>query len=418
MLFRGQDTEHWPEGNGPGRPSYIATIAHTQALTLTASFCFSMIPGLSNFMIDCRLTKLAEVLTGFSTNLQKGEKVLIDAIDVPAEIVVALIRSARGKGAFPFVNLQANVIARELLREAEEQQFEALSRFELVRMSDMDAYIALRGSHNVTEFADVAAEKMRLATHLMKPVLDQRINKTKWVVLRWPTPAMAQLAGMSTEAFEDFYFEVCTLDYAKLEPGMIALKKLMESTDEVHIKGPDTDLRFSIKNIPAIVCGGNHNIPDGEVFSSPVRDSADGVIRFNTPSIYQGTAFDSIRLELKKGKIVDASANNTARLNAILDSDEGARYIGEFAIGFNPHIKAPMRDTLFDEKIAGSFHFTPGQAYERADNGNRSQVHWDLVCIQRPEYGGGEIYFDGQLVRKDGLFVPQELRILNPEANG
>jgi aminopeptidase len=366
-------------------------------------------------MIDCRLTKLAEVLTGFSTNLQKGEKVLIDAIDVPAEIVVALIRSARAKGAFPFVNLQANVIARELLREAEEQQFEALSRFELVRMSAMDAYIALRGSHNVTEFADVAAEKMRLAIHWMKPVLDQRVNKTKWVVLRWPTPAMAQLAGMSTEAFEDFYFEVCTLDYAKLEPGMIALKKLMETTDEVHIKGPDTDLRFSIKNIPAIVCGGNHNIPDGEVFSSPVRDSADGVIRFNTPSIYQGTAFDSIRLELKKGKIVDASANNTARLNAILDSDEGARYIGEFAIGFNPHIKAPMRDTLFDEKIAGSFHFTPGQAYERADNGNRSQVHWDLVCIQRPEYGGGEIYFDSQLVRKDGLFVPQELRILNPE---
>ena len=366
-------------------------------------------------MIDRRLTKLAEVLIDFSTNLQNGEKVLIDAIDVPSEIVVALIRRARTKGAFPFVNLQTNVIARELLREAEEEQFEILSKFELTRMSAMDAYIALRGSHNVTEFADVTAEKMQLATHLMKPVLDQRINKTKWVVLRWPTAAMAQLAGMSTEAFEDFYFEVCTLDYAKLQPGMNALKKRMESTDKVHIKGPNTDLRFSIKNIPAIICGGHHNIPDGEVFSSPVRDSVEGVIQFNTPSIYQGTAFDSIRLELKNGKIIDAAANNTARLNAILDSDEGARYIGEFAIGFNPHIKAPMRDTLFDEKIAGSFHFTPGQAYERADNGNRSQVHWDLVCIQRPEYGGGEIYFDGQLVRKDGLFVPEQLRTLNPE---
>jgi aminopeptidase len=366
-------------------------------------------------MIDRRLTKLAEVLIGFSTSLQKGEKVLIDAIDVPAEIVVALIRSARARGAFPFVNLQTNVIARELLREAEEEQYDTLSKFELARMSAMDAYIALRGSHNVTEFADVRAEKMRLATHLMKPVLDQRINKTKWVVLRWPTPAMAQLAGMSTEAFEDFYFEVCTLDYAKLQPGMNALRKRMERTDEVHIKGPNTDLRFSIKDIPAIICGGNHNIPDGEVFSSPVRDSVEGVIQFNTPSIYQGTAFDSIRLKLKNGKIVDASANNAARLNAILDSDEGARYIGEFAIAFNPHIKAPMRDTLFDEKIAGSFHFTPGQAYERADNGNRSQVHWDLVCIQRPEYGGGEIYFDGQLVRKDGLFVPEQLKTLNPE---
>jgi aminopeptidase len=366
-------------------------------------------------MIDPRLTKLAEVLIGFSTNLQKVEKVLIDAIDVPSEIVVALIRSARSKGAFPFVNLQTNVITRELLRDAEEDQYRTFSKFELVRMSAMDAYVALRGSHNITEFADVNPDKMHLTTHLMKPVLDYRLNKTKWVVLRWPTPATAQLAGMSTEAFEDFYFEVCTLDYARLKPGMKALKAWMEKTDKVHIQGPDTDLRFSIKNIPAVTCGGKHNIPDGEVFSSPVRDSAEGVIQFNTPSIYQGIAFDSIRLELSNGKIVDASANNTARLNAVLDSDEGARYIGEFAIGFNPHIKAPMRDILFDEKIAGSFHFTPGQAYERADNGNRSQVHWDLVCIQRPEYGGGEMYFDGDLVRKDGLFVPEELRALNPE---
>ena len=366
-------------------------------------------------MIDRRLTKLAEVLIGFSTNLQKREKVLIDAIDVPSEIVVALIRTARSKGAFPFVNLQTNVITRELLRDAEEDQYRAFSNFELARMSAMDAYVALRGSHNITEFADVNPDKMHLATHLMKPVLDYRVNKTKWVVLRWPTPATAQLAGMSTEAFEDFYFEVCTLDYARLKPGMKALKAWMEKTDKVHIKGPDTDLRFSIKNIPAVTCGGKHNIPDGEVFSSPVRDSADGVIQFNTPSIYQGIAFDSVRLELSNGKIVDASANNTARLNAVLDSDEGARYIGEFAIGFNPHIKAPMRDILFDEKISGSFHFTPGQAYEQADNGNRSQVHWDLVCIQRPEYGGGEMYFDGELVRKDGLFVPEELQSLNPE---
>jgi aminopeptidase len=366
-------------------------------------------------MIDPRLIKLAEVLIGFSTNLQKGEKVLIDAIDVPAEIVVALIKSARAKGAFPFVNLQANIIVRELLCGAEEEQYRTASEFELARMAAMDAYIALRGSHNITEFADVNPERMQLATNLMKPVLDHRVNKTKWVVLRWPTPAMAQLAGMSTEAFEDFYFEVCTLDYAKLQPGMNALKELMEKTDEVCIKGPGTNLRFSIKNIPAVTCGGNHNIPDGEVYSSPVRDSAEGVIQFNTPSVYQGTAFDSVRLELSKGKIVDASANNTARLNTVLDSDEGARYIGEFAIGFNPRIKTPMRDTLFDEKIAGSFHFTPGQAYKEADNGNRSQVHWDLICIQRPEYGGGEIFFDGELVRKDGLFVPKQLRTLNPE---
>ena len=367
-------------------------------------------------MIDARFDVLAEVLIGFSTNLKKGERILIDAFDAPPEMVIALIRSARSKGAFPFVNLQSNLIARELLRGAEEDQYRTARDFEMARMKAMDAYVALRGSNNTTEFSDVAPERMQLAMKLLQPVVEHRVNKTKWVVLRWPTPAMAQMAGMSTEAFEDLYFKVCTLDYSKMKPGMEALKSLMEKTDQVQITGPGTDLRFSIKGIPAIMCGGEHNIPDGEVFSCPVRDSVDGHVQFNAPTIYQGTAFDSVRLAFKNGKVVDATSNNTERLNAILNSDEGARYIGEFALGFNPYIQEPMRDILFDEKIAGSFHFTPGQAYERADNGNRSQVHWDLVCIQRPDYGGGEIYFDQRLIRKDGLFVSNDLQVLNPES--
>ncbi len=367
-------------------------------------------------MIDPRFDVLAEVLIGFSTKLKKGERILIDAFDAPPEMVIALIRSARSKGAFPFVNLQSNTIARELLRGAEEDQYRTVREFEMARMKAMDAYVALRGSHNMTEFSDVAPDRMQLAMKLLQPVVEERVNKTKWVVLRWPTPAMAQMAGMSTEAFEDFYFKVCTLDYSKMKPGMEALKSMMEKTDQVWISGPGTDLRFSIKGIPAITCGGQHNIPDGEVFSCPVRDSVDGYVQFNAPTVYQGTAFDSVRLAFKNGRVVEATANNTERLNAILDSDEGARYVGEFALGFNPHIREPMRDILFDEKIAGSFHFTPGQAYERADNGNRSQVHWDLVCIQRSDYGGGEIHFDGKLLRKEGLFVPQELQSLNPES--
>ncbi|MEM9160767.1 MAG: aminopeptidase, partial [Verrucomicrobiota bacterium] len=251
---------------------------------------------------------------------------------------------------------------------------------------------------------------------VMKPVLDWRVNHTKWVVLRWPTPAMAQQAMMSTEAFEDFFFSVCNLDYSKMIPGSDALGKLMSKTDKVEIKGNGTDLTFSMKGIDGIPCVGEHNIPDGEVFSCPVRDSVEGVIQYNAPTVYQGVSFDDVRLEFEKGKIVKATANNTQRLNEILDSDPGARFIGEFAIAFNPYINEPMRDILFDEKIAGSFHFTPGQAYEDADNGNKSQVHWDMVCIQREDYGGGEIHFDGKLVRKDGLFVLDELKSLNPEA--
>jgi aminopeptidase len=366
-------------------------------------------------MFDPRFDALAEVLTGFSTHLHKGEKVLIDVFDIPPEMVVSLIRKAREKGAFPFVNLQSNIVNRELLHGANQIQFQTLADYEMARMQAMNAYIAVRGSHNITEHSDVPSDRMLLAMKLLKPVLEQRLNKTKWVVLRWPSSSMAQMAGMSTEAFEEFFFRVCTLDYAKMETAMRPLKRLMEKTDQVYITGPGTDLRFSIKGIPTIACAGQHNIPDGEVFSSPVRDSVEGHIQFNAPTIYQGTAFDSVRLVFSRGKIIEASANHTALLNEILDSDEGARYVGEFALGFNPHVREPMRDILFDEKIAGSFHLTPGQAYEKADNGNRSQVHWDLVCIQRPEYGGGEIRFDGKLVRKDGLFVLDELKSLNPE---
>jgi aminopeptidase len=368
-----------------------------------------------SFSMESNYLKLAEGLTGFSTNLQKGERVLIDAFDIPEAMVVALVRAARERGAVPFVNVQAGRINRELVNHVDSEQFETQAIWELARMQKMDAYIAIRGSDNIFELSDVDPSKMAQATKAMKGVLDYRVNKTKWVILRWPTSAMAQQAMMSTEGFEDFYFRVCTQDYSRMIEGMQVLETLMAKTDQVHIKGPGTDLRFSIKGIDAVACGGRHNIPDGEVFSCPVKDSVEGEITYNAPTVYQGVSFDQVHLKFKEGRIIDAESNNTTRLNDILDADEGARYIGEFAIGFNPHILEPMRDILFDEKIAGSFHFTPGQAYEQADNGNRSQVHWDLVQIQRPEYGGGEIWFDGELIRKDGLFVKDELKKLNPE---
>jgi aminopeptidase len=366
-------------------------------------------------IIDPRFERLAEGLTGFSTTLKKGERVLIDAFDVPDSMVIALVRAARARGAMPYVQIHRARITRELALGAEEAQFNSTLEVDLARMRQMNAYIALRGSDNIFEAADVPSARVQLISRIMKPVIDQRVNRTKWVVLRWPTSSMAQQAFMSTEAFEDFYFKVCTLDYARMKPGMKALAELMARTDRVHVTGPGTDLRFSIKGIGAKECGGQFNIPDGEVFSCPVRESVEGVVQYNAPTVYLGASFDSIRLVFKRGRIVEATANNTAKLNQILDSDPGARYVGEFALGFNPHILEPMRDILFDEKIAGSFHFTPGQAYEDCGNGNKSQVHWDMVCIQRPEYGGGEILFDGKLIRKDGLFVPKALQKLNPD---
>ena len=364
-------------------------------------------------MHDPRFDKLAKLLVEYSTRLKRNETVLLEAFDVPDEMTIALVRAVRAAGALPFVQIQHGRVSRELALSASERQLNLSAIHELARMKRMNAYIALRGSNNITEMSDVPPEQMKLVARKLRPVTDQRVKKTKWVVLRWPTPSMAQQAGMSTEAFEDFYFDVCTLDYRKLLPGMRALKALMEKTDVVEIKGPGTDLRFSIKGIAAIPCGGDRNIPDGEVFTCPVKNSVQGHITFNAPTIYQGTAFDGIRLEFCDGKIVQATSNNSEKLNEILDSDPGARYIGEFSLGLNPYVLEPMRDILFDEKIAGSFHFTPGQAYEEADNGNRSQVHWDMVCIQRPEYGGGEIWFDRKLIRRNGEFVPKQLQSLN-----
>ena len=364
-------------------------------------------------MHDERFDKLAKLLVGYSIRLRRNETVLIEAFDIPDEMTVALLRAVRNAGGVPFAQVYHAPVNRALALEASDRQLNLMASHELARMKKMNAYIAVRGSHNITELADVPPEKMRLIGKKMRRVQDQRVKRTKWVVLRWPTPSMAQLAGMSTEAFEDFYFDVCTLDYRKLQPGMKALKGLMEQTNRVQIKGPGTDLNFSIKGIPAVICGGDRNIPDGEVFTAPVKDSVEGQITFNAPSIYQGTAFDGVRLNFKRGKIAEATSNETKKLNKILDSDAGARYIGEFSLGFNPRVFQPMRDILFDEKIAGSFHFTPGQAYEEADNGNRSQVHWDMVSIQRPDYGGGEIYFDGKLIRKNGEFLPKQLRTLN-----
>ena len=365
-------------------------------------------------MHDARIDDLARQLVRYSTSLKKGEKVLIDLHDVPDSIGLALIREVRAKGALPFVKLHQGRLTREMIKGAEDSQYEILAKHLLAEMKDMDAYIAIRGGNNIAENSDIPADRMRLAMKHMRPVLDHRVKKTKWCVLRWPSASMAQQAGMSTEAFEKFYFDVCLLDYKALLPSMNALKKLMDKAESVHIKGPGTDLRFSIKGIKSIVCGGNYNIPDGEVFTAPVRNSVEGHISYNAPTIYQGIPFDSIRLEFSKGKIVKAEAGaRTRELNKILDTDDGARFIGEFALGFHPAIREPMRDILFDEKIAGSFHFTPGQAYDEADNGNRSQVHWDMVNIQRKDWGGGEIWFDGKLIRKDGVFLVKSLEKLN-----
>jgi len=368
-------------------------------------------------MRDPRNARLAELIVRHSTRLEKGEAVFIEAFDVQDGLVLDLVEATHAAGAIPVVALRRNAVNRALWSRGTPQQFELMSALELFQMKQVQAYVGLRGADNASELADVPADRLALyQKHVQRPVhFDYRVKHTRWVVLRYPTPSMAQSANMSSEAFEEFFYRACLLDYARMADAMKPLVERMQKTDRVQLKGPGTDLRFSIRGIGVVPCEGRRNLPDGECFTAPVRDSVEGTITYNTPSLYLGTTFEKLAFTFEGGRIVRATGSPEDRLASVLDTDEGARYVGEFSLGFHPHILKPMKDTLFDEKIAGSLHFTPGQAYDIADNGNRSQVHWDLVLIQRPEYGGGEVWFDGECVRRDGRFIVPELEGLNPE---
>lgn len=368
-------------------------------------------------MKDPRIATMAKNLLHYSVSLQPGENLLIEIHDDGEDLAAALIKEAYAMGANPFLSVKNRNLMGAIIKGANPEQVDMIAKYEAARMNEMDAYIGIRGHRNSADWSDVPGEKMGIyQRHWFKKVHSEiRVPNTKWCVMRYPNPSMSQMANMSTEAFEDFYFNVCTLDYEKMGKAMEPLVELMEKTDRVRITGAGTDLSFSIKGLPAIKCAGEANIPDGEVYSAPVKNSVNGVITYNTPAEYQGFTYENIRLEFKDGKIIKATANDTERINKVFDTDDGARFVGEFAIGVNPYILKPMKDTLFDEKIMGSIHFTPGNSYDECDNGNKSAIHWDLVFIQTPEYGGGEIWFDDTLIRKDGMFVLDSLKVLNPE---
>ena len=369
-------------------------------------------------MKDIRIEKLAHNLLTYSIDLKENDNILIEVLGEDGiPLAKELMRQTEQMKARPYFNIVNYELLRIMLENATEEQIKLYGKHDEARMKDMDAYIGIRATSNTSELSKIDSKIMNMYNkYYTVPVhFEERVKRTKWCILRYPNNSMAQMSKMTLEEFEDFYFNVCNLDYSKMSKAMDNLKDLMNKTDKVHIVGPGTDLTFSIKGIPAEKYMGTFNIPDGEVASAPVKESVNGFITYNTETTYNGYTFNNIRFEFENGKIVKATANNTEMINKILNTDNGARYIGEFAFGLNPYVERPIGDTLFDEKIKGSFHFTPGDALEESDNGNRSSIHWDIVNIQRKEYGGGEIYFDDILIRKDGIFVLPELQALNPE---
>ncbi|MFS0920515.1 aminopeptidase [Brevibacillus sp. 179-C 1.1 NHS] len=366
-------------------------------------------------MRDERLGKIADNLISYSLDVQAKQHIMIMVVDEGEPLAIELVKRLYAKGAYPHLRFVRPKVQREWMKGLTAEQLAHTVQWEKDMWFGMQGYIGIHGETNDSEMKDVPQEKYRLYAEAYESIVHHVDNQITGLRINYPTSALAQKASMTTEAFEDFYFNVCSLDYRKMAEACQPLYDLMDKTDRVRIVGPGTDLTFSIKGIGTRTAVGKRNIPDGEVYTSPVRDSIHGTISYNTPSNFKGTTFENVRFTFREGKIVEAYANHTDKLHEILDTDEGARYIGEFAIAFNPYILHPMGDILFDEKIAGSFHLTPGRAYDQADNGNRSTIHWDLVSIQRPEYGGGEIWFDDVLIRKDGRFVHEALQGLNPE---
>lgn len=363
----------------------------------------------------------ARQLVNYCLGIKKGEQVIIHVYDmIPNAMVLAIVDAVREAGA-NVADIWNDVWEYEaaMLMQTDKRQLRIWSMGRLAQMSAVDANIILRGFNNMYALRNVPHENVRdFGAGMHKMLTDERVNFTRWILGRWPTHTMSNMAGVPTGEFEDIYFKSVLFNYQAMSDAMNPLVRLMQKTDVVRIVGPgDTNVTFSIKGMPIVKCDGKRNIPDGEVYVGPIRKSANGVIHYNTPTVSKdGHEFSGIRFVFKDGKIVEATceSGDQKKLNEILDTDPGARHLGEFAIGVNPFILHPMKETLFDEKIAGSFHLTPGQCYDVSPNGNDSAIHWDLIAIQRDDYGGGEIHFDGKLVRKDGIFKLKQLRVLNP----
>ena len=361
-----------------------------------------------------RIEKLAKIIVNHSLKVKENEKVLITYNGIESmPLVKAIVKEVinnRGVVETDYQNQDLNNYVRENLTDSIIETKTKKMKFEV---ENYDCFVKL--CYRKSDYYDKNMDKTMKNKFMesIKPYKEIQVNERRWVLLNYPSVVDSFKAHMTPEEFYNFSLDTMTVDYDKMYEDTKPLKELMEKTDKVRIVGPKTDITFSIKGLPAIICAGGSNIPDGECFTAPVRDSVNGTITYNVPSPYQGEIFEHVSLTFKDGKIISASSNNNEKLKEILETDEGSRYIGEFSLGFNPIIKKPMGDILFDEKIAGSLHFTPGCCYDECPNGNKSNIHWDLVLIQREEYGGGEVYFDDVLIRKNGLFVLPELENLN-----
>lgn len=356
-------------------------------------------------MVDPRLKKQAEILVDYSLKFKKGENVAIlaefQARPLVLELYKLLIKRGAGEVKVHFSDYE---FTEAYFKNASKKQIDHFPQLEYDEMKKMDCYIRIGSPSNTRGLTGVDASKIMARQKVVRPILNYRIDKTRWLVTKYPTNAQAQEAGMSLSEYSDFVLSaIVDVDWPKLHKQQEKLKRLVDKTEKVRLVGEKTDLSMSIKGRTAINSSGTYNMPSGEVFTSSVEDSAEGVITYTYPALYMGREFHDVRLEFKKGKVVRATSDKGEKdLNKILDTDMGARFIGELGLGNNYKIQKFTKDILYDEKIGGSIHIALGRGYKDTLSKNESAIHWDMIKDLRK---GGEIYFDDKLVQKNGKWL-------------
>lgn len=353
-------------------------------------------------MKDIRCEKLASVLLNHSLKVKAGENLVIRSNYNGKPLVDEVYKQAIKAGLNVFTQISISEHAKFFMENATQEQLDNGNKFLEAVYEQADAFIVIEAPDNVKHLSKVDSDRNMRYNKAVSP-LSRKIMDKRWVMTNFPTHSFAQEADMSLEEYEDMLFGATLVDYEQMDKEMDKIVEIFDKAETIRIVGRDTDLTFSIKDRKGIKCSGANNIPDGEVFYAPITNSANGHIYYEYPAIRYGVQVDGIRLEFKDGKVVKATAEkNEEFLNKMLDTDEGARYLGEFGIGVNFGITKFIKNILFDEKIGGTIHLAVGNAYEDSGGDNKSLVHWDMIKELRVD---GEIYADGRLVQKNGTFI-------------
>ena len=366
-------------------------------------------------MRDQRLLKYAQTLVNYSLYVKPGEWVVIRGSDLAMPLIKECYREVLKAGAHPTVILTPEGISEILLKEGSDDQLQFNAPMMMTVYSQADKILNILGDHNLKSLAAVPSERIALQRRSGAPVTkiyNDRVARGEmdWTLCLYPTASGAQEANMSLSDYEEFVFEACLLNadnptaaWQKIHDQQESMVTYLNQKTSFHVIAKDTDLTLSTENRVWINSDGHHNFPSGEVFTAPVKESVNGTIRFTFPGIYSGQEIEDICLTFKDGRVVQASAKRgEALLHALLDTDAGSRYVGEFAIGTNYGITQFTRNMLFDEKIGGTIHLALGKSYPECGPLNDSMLHWDMLCDMKE---GGEIYADGELFYQNGLFI-------------